>query len=424
MREKVKKLAKHPLIYGSSIVVLGNLLVNFFNFLFNVFMTRNLSNADYGVLASIISVFSFPSLITAATIPLVINFAGTYFAKGNLDMARGFYYQIMKFFFVIGVILFIGFLLLIPYVSDFLHIYDMNLLVLTGFIIFLGTISVINIAFIQAKLAFKSQVMISFVGAVSKLIVGFIAIIIGYKVFGAVVAIFISALLAYLISFVPIKFVFTKNKSVPKIKAKELFSYGIPSMLTWVGLTSFITVDILLVKHFFDPTSAGIYAAMALIAKVIFYISSPIGAVMFPMIIQKKSNNESFSNTFNLSFLIVFAFAFVLTAGYFLFPEQAILFFTKKTENLIVSPILGFFGVFISLYSLLYIIANLYLSIQKTKVYIPILIGALLQCVLIYVFHQSFEQIITISVTITGFLVFGLFSHYYFVIRKHKIALP
>lgn len=421
MKDRIVKAAKHPLIYGSSIVVIGNLLANFFNFLFNIYMTRNLSNADYGVLASIISVISFPALIAAASIPLVINFAGGYFAKGNLDMARGFYYKIMKFFFIVGLVIFILFLLFIPTLSDFLHIHDVPLLIMTSFIIFVGMISVINIAFIQAKLAFGSQVLVSMVGAIGKLALGVPAVMLGFMVNGVVGAIFISALIAYVVSFYPLKFIFDKKKKVPQIQTNELLRYGIPSTLTWIGLTSLITIDILLVKHFFDPTSAGIYAALALIGKVIYYVSSPIGSVMFPIVVQKYSNNENFSNTFKLALLLVFAPSLVLTLLYFLFPDPTILFFTKKTENLIVSPLLMLFGVFMSLYTLLYIIANFYLSIKKTKVFIPILIGAIAQIVLILLYHQTFEQIIIISTLITAVLVIILILYYYFGIRKHKL---
>lgn len=420
MKQKVIKIIKHPLIYGSSIVVIGNLSANFFNFLFNVFMTRNLSNADYGVLASIISVISFPALIAAATIPLVINFAGTFFAQGKLDMARAFYYKIMKFFFILSLFLFVSFLLFIPSLSNFLHINDTPLLIMTSFIIFLGIISVINTAFIQAKLAFGSQVMVSMVGAIAKLGIGVPAVLLGFMVSGAVGAIFLSAILAYIVSFIPLKFIFQKNLKKPKVSVstRELLNYGIPSMLTWIGLTSLISIDILLVKHYFDPTSAGIYAGMALIGKVIYYVSSPIGSVMFPMVVQKYSNNESFSSTFKLSLVLVFTPSVILTVLYFLFPDPAILFFTKKTENLVVSPLLGLFGIFMSLYTLLFIIANFYLSIKKTKIYIPVLLGAAAQIVLILMYHETFLQIISISVGVTAVLVIGLIQYYYFKIRK------
>ena len=60
MKKKALEIIKHPLVYGSSIVVIGGLVANFFHFLFNLFMSRNLSVADYGTLASIVSLIGFP----------------------------------------------------------------------------------------------------------------------------------------------------------------------------------------------------------------------------------------------------------------------------------------------------------------------------------------------------------------------------
>ena len=90
MRERAKQLIKHPLIYGSSIVVIGNLVANFFNFLFNIFMNKHLSVADYGVLLSIMSLIAFPALIGTAIIPVVVRFAGSYFAKNNFSLLRAY----------------------------------------------------------------------------------------------------------------------------------------------------------------------------------------------------------------------------------------------------------------------------------------------------------------------------------------------
>src|SRR5258708_2808886 len=114
MRQKAKDLIRHPLIYGSSIVVIGGLVANFFNFLFNLFMSRNLSVADYGTLASIISLIAFPGLILNSFNPLVVNFAGEHFAKGELDQVRGFYIKLIKFLTLAGVITSIFIFIFIP----------------------------------------------------------------------------------------------------------------------------------------------------------------------------------------------------------------------------------------------------------------------------------------------------------------------
>lgn len=412
MKQKLRKLLKHPLIYGSSIIVLGNLAANFFNFLYNLFMSRNLSIEDYGTLASLISLVSLPILISNSITPTVIKFAGEYFATKNYALLRGFYIKIKTLYLYIAVAIGLIYLIFLPDISQFFHIEDTTVLVITLFIIIVAFMGGLNMAFLQAKLAFGFQVFVGLTNAIVKLTVGFIAITSGFAVLGATFSILLSGIISYLVSFVPLRFIFDKKIKVPSIETKSLFTYGITSALTSFGLTIFITADMILVKHFFDPALAGLYAGLSLIGRVIFYISGPIGTVMFPVIIQKHSRNENFVNTLRLSLFLVFAPSVLLTAAYFTIPEFFILFFLKKTEYLAIAPYLGIFGIYICLYGVAYILTLFYLSIKKTKVYIPVLGAALAQVLLIIFFHESFLQILTILIAIMSLLVIALALYY------------
>ena len=218
--------------------------------------------------------------------------------------------------------------------------------------------------------------------------------------------------------FFPLRFIFDKKIVSPHINTKELFTYGVPSLFTLVGLTSLISADIILAKHFFSAHQAGIYAGLSLVGRVIFYLSSPIASVMFPIIVQKHSKKESFTNTFILSLAMVLGPSLLLTAFYFLFPDFTLLFFLKKQEYLEASKYVGLFGIFISLYCCLTIICNFYLSIRKTKIFLPIVLGAIAQIVLINIYHQNFMQLILISVIITFLLIIGLLIYYPYATKK------
>lgn len=418
MKKKAIQLLKHPLIFGSGILVIGSLLANFFNFIFNLFMSRSLTVSEYGVLASVMSLIVFPSLVSSAIIPIVVRFAGDYFAKGNYPLLRGLYIKIFKPILVLAIAAFLIFLLFLSDINTFFHIDDTNVLLMTNVIIFLSIIGVINSAFLQAKLAFGFQVFVSVINATVKLILGSILVIMGFSVAGATIAMIVAILIGYIVSFFPLRFILDKKISSPSISTKALFSYGLPSSLTLLGLTSLISADIMLVKHLFDPHQAGLYAGLSLVSRVVFYVTAPIGSVMFPLIVQKHSRNENYTNTFKFSLALVFLPSLLLTIFYAIFPQFSILFFLKREEYLAVSSYLAPFALFITIYGILSILCNFYLSIHKTKVFIPIIIGALLQIVLIYFFHQNFMQIIIISLVITFLLVLLLLLYYPHATKK------
>lgn len=417
MKNMLKQLIVHPLIRGSFVLVIGTNAANIFNYLFNLFMSRNLSVSDYGVLASIIALIGLPGYVMTAVVPTVIKFAGEYIGRKRLDLARGLFVKLYKGVLLIIILLFTGYLIFINQIAGFFKIENISLLIISIFIVVFSMLGLINNAFIQAKLAFKFLVSLSLISSLLKLILGVVFVLMGYSVGGAVLALLFAAILGYFYSFKPLGFVFAQKTANVKINSSELIKYGIPSGLALFGLALFINMDIILVKHLFSEVDAGLYAGLSLIAKVILYVSSPVGSVMFPLIVQKHAKGENTTHTFFMALLLVCGSSIILTLFYFIFPEFMIKFFLKE-EYLRVSGLLGIFGVFVSLYTLSFILVNFYLSIKKTNVYIPVLIGAGAQSILIYIMHDSFAQIIWISLIIIFVLNIVLLIYYPYATRE------
>lgn len=413
---------RHPLISGSIILVLGSFFANLFNFIFNVVMGRMLIPADFGTLSSINAVITLPTVIANAVTPLVIILAGTYFAQKQYDLIRGLYIKLSKVFLVISIIFCIAFFIFIPQINSFFHINNNFLLILTDLIIFLSIMAAVNSSFIQAKLDFKFYVLILCSTTIVKLIFAWILVVMGFKVIGGVAGIFLGLLIPYFLSFIPLKFVFNrKSPSSSKIDTKILITYGIPAILVSLGLSGFITNDLILVKHYFSPELTGLYAGLSLMGRIIFFISAPIASVMFPLIVQQHAKKEKFTNTFLLALFLILLSSIAITVFYALFPKFSVLFILKKQEYLAVIPYLTFFSIFIAIYSLVSIIASFYLSIKKTKIAIPIITAAILQVVLIVLFHQAIQRIIIISISLNCLLLIGLLFYYPFAIKREKI---
>lgn len=417
----MKKIFKHELISGASFIFIGSLLASFINFLINLFLTRNLSVSDYGTFASLVSLIMLAGLPAGAIVPMVVRFGASYFAKEELALVRGLFFKVFKASFLVGVCIFIAFLLFNQQVSRFLNIDDTFLIMLVGLAILLGFIGTVNTALLQAKLAFTFIAVINVISSSLKLFLGILLVYMGFGVSGAMIAFLFAFVAPYVLSFIPLRFIFDKSIAVSHIGFGKLLSYGAPSAIALFSLTSFITTDIILVKHFFDPVNAGIYATLSLVGRVIYFFSGPIGTVMFPLIVQKHAKEENFHAIFRLSLFLVLFPSLAITIFYFLFPTFTIQFFNKEEETLLAASYLGLFGIFITTYSLLAVVTNFYLSIKKTEIAVPLALGALLQAVLVWVYHESFLQIITLSFIITSLLL-TLFLLYYWKLYGKKIA--
>lgn len=416
MKKHITRVITHPLISGSATIFIGSNIANIFHFLFNFLMVRNLSAASYGDVMGLISLMALATTPAGAVIPMIINFAARYYAKNEIAQIRGLFFRLSKVLYVFGTLLFIFFIVFSSWIGQFLHINNPILIYITGFIIFIGYISVTHTGLLQAKLAFTFISISNLISALLKYAAGLFFIFLGFGAFGALVAYATSYVVPYLLSFLELRFIFDKKIKSNHMSLLKLLSYGGPAAIAVYILTSFISTDILLVKHFFTPQQAGIYAVISLAAKIIFFLTAPIGSVMFPLVAQKHEKNENYRNTFFLSLLLILLPSLTITMIYFLFPEYILLLFNQKSNSSLITPYLGLFGIFITVYSLLFVTTNFFLSIKKTNIYIPLVAGGILQVGLIWIFHKNFYQVIGISTGIVTLLL-CLFLLYYWKIH-------
>jgi O-antigen/teichoic acid export membrane protein len=419
MKKWLNFIISHPLTSGVMYTFIGSIGASVIHFLFNLYMVKHLSDVDYGILGSVGSYIALPALVASAIVPVVITFAASSFASGDLHIVRSLFIKINKYVVIVGLPLFILLLFITPNLSAFFHISNATIFILADIIILFNLLGVINTAFLNAKLAFKLIACYQISVAVIKLVLGILFVGLGWDITGAILAICIAFLIPYVLTFIPLNFVFGKEDRKAMIRGRDLLTYGIPSGLSLLSLNMFITTDILLVKHFYSPQQAGLYAAISLVGKIVFFISSPIASVMFPLVVQKHTKNENYFSIFNLALSFVLLSSAALTGFYFLFPGFVVSFVTKNTY-LGAVPYIGLYGIYISIFCLLTILTNFFLSIKQVKVYIPLLIGAVVQFGVLWINHKSFAQIIWNSIGIAGLLLIVLLLYYFNIYGKKR----
>ena len=420
MRKHIKVLVTHPLISGSIVIFAGTLLGNIANFGFNIYMSRNLAIADCGVVVSIISLMILLAIPVNSIVPAIVNFAGSHMANEEFGLLKALYIRALKIVVVVGVGLLIFFGVFLNEIEVFFNIHEPFVIMLTAVTVLVTYFSTVNTAFLQARLAFNFISFSNFLGSFIKLVFGMGFVILGYRLGGVMVALLLAYLIPFILTFIPLRFIFkTTRVTTNELQLKDLILYGIPSSAAMFGITALTSTDILLVKHFFSPTDAGLYAGLSLVGKVIFFFTAPIGTVMFPLIVKKFAKNESYKNTFRIAFLIVLVCSLSVAVFYYEFPEFSILFFLKNVSFLAIKNDLTIYALFTSLYSLVSLLVYYFLSINKTFVYVPVVISAVAQAILIVLFHQSITQVIVSSLTVVVALslVLGLF---YFRLQEVK----
>jgi len=411
----IKKILKNPLISGSSILVAGSMLANILNYFFNLGAGRFLTPSDYGSLIALLSIFNIFSVLSLTISTVFTKFTSVFVVQkreheiGSLFVSGSLWVGAISLLICGLIILFSN------QISNFLNINFSLLIVITSVALFLSFLSYVGIGIIQGLLKFGFFVFLNIFSSLVRLILGLGLILLGFKVLGAMVAVFMSVILTYVIVLIPLSKYLKKRKvnklSIPGFKNK-LFKYAIPVLLANVGITAFTSMDIILVKHFFDGTSAGQYAALSIMGRSIFYAVAPIAFVLFPLIARKKERKEKLTGTLLLAMLIALVPSICLSVVYFAVPLFVISIFYPGNEYIVLAPYLGPFSIFILLFLLSFILNMFYLSIGKTKIYIFTIVAAISEILFINFFHQSFSQIITGLIVISFLLTISLLLYY------------
>ncbi len=409
----LKRLIRHELITGSFYIFIGSTITNFLAFLLNLFFARSLSYADYGVFASLVSVVTLASIPGSSINTILVRFATDYYSKGQLDHLKNFYKKAFKYILAFSLLILTAFVLLSPFMQAFLHLDNSWYVVFVGICVFMGYIQILNAGFLQGLLKFGFLSFVNTVGALVKLIVGITLVFLGFRVFSGLGALFFMALSSFILGFLPLRFIFSKKtESDVHIPTRQILNYALPVFIVILFMTSFTSTDIILVKHFFNPHQAGFYAGLSLIGRVIFYFTIPIPGVMFPLLIRRHNLGKNFNNLFYLALGLVLIPSLAITGFYFLFPKFVVSLFLGGRDYLAIVPYVGFFGINLTIFSLINVCINFFLSLNKTGIAPLVVVAAIAQILLIYIFHANFYQVITVSISVSSVLLLALMGYY------------
>ncbi|MGB5370758.1 MAG: oligosaccharide flippase family protein [Flavobacteriaceae bacterium] len=155
--------------------------------------------------------------------------------------------------------------------------------------------------------------------------------------------------------------------------------------------------DVLLVKHYFDPTQAGLYASLALIGRVVYFVAWMFVMLLLPSVVRKQKEGKP---TAPILFKYV-GYISLLSAGIilacYLFPELIIsLMFGEAYISMAV--LLWQYALATSLFAVSNIFAYYYLALDK---YVPVILSGLLgmsQIVLVVFFHTSLAMVVQVQI--------------------------
>ncbi len=386
------------LLSGSLIMLVGSTIVSAVNFGYNVAVARLLGPAAFGHTVAAVTILMLASAITLSFQLVCAKFV----ARNETDGGKAEVYRTLRRrSWVVGILLGSALILASGPVSGYLRLpTPWIVILLAAGLAFYVPLGVKRgglqgiCSFGKLALNFITEVVVKFVGAL-------ILVEMGFGVMGAVGAITASVILAYFFPFTPREL---EAKSAAVIPAS--FREGIQAIVFFVGQVLINNIDILLVKHFFQPEQAGLYAAVALVGRVLYFASWSVVSAMFPISAGAKPRESNITVlVLPLLFVLVIAVGFILLLNFVPGMVLRIVFGTGFTQ---VAPLLSLYAAATGAYALSVVLIAFEMSrrIANTGWLQLAFSGAVILG--IYIFHASLRQVIVVQLVLMVFLLMAV----------------
>lgn len=404
MKKLISKFGENPLAKSGMIVFFGTLITNALAYLYHLLMGRLLGPTGYGELSSLFSLLYIINVPILVGQTVLIKFVSSYKAKDEIGKTKSLLVIVTKYFMLGSLLLLPVALFSSPFITGFLHLKSNDLFVLVyGMVVF----SLLGIAMASVLQGYQMFVWSSILSVFSMIFRVAISVpMAGLGVSGVMWAALISSILVYIVYFYPLKFLLPVASKPIEMKFSEALKYTVPTFITLLGITSIYSTDIMLVRHYFNASEAGLYAALAVLGKIIFYASSAVTTVLFPIIAEKTASGKKMQSEIGIAIGIVSAISLVLCLLFFIFPEFIVsaLFGNAYSQA---SGLLGLFGIFLAVFSIGNSLAMTCLAAGKTKVWIFAAVASIVQILGIVYSHDHISTVIWLNIAVSVIFAAG-----------------
>src|SRR5437868_2833763 len=298
---------------GSMIMLVSSAVVGGINLVYNLIIARWLGAVEFGHAAAVYTLLMLLSSVTLAFQLVCSKFVAQ---SESLEAKAGVYVSLHRRAWQIGVV--IGFLLIWASgaVANYLNLPNRTYIILLGIGSALYIPLGVRRGVLQGMYDFRRLAENFVVEVLVKLVGALVLMAAGLGVTGVIAAVTLSLGVAYLLA-VPQKTL----RVAAKADLPASFWEGMQATVFFIGQVIINNVDIVLVKHFFSAAEAGLYAAVALVGRVVYMLSWSVVSSMFPVSAGARSDERGGRMVLTTTFLLVLLITTLFLFGLWLAPN-------------------------------------------------------------------------------------------------------
>ncbi len=413
---------------GGAILGIAMMLANAGNYLLNVFLGRWLTPAEFADANLMVTILL---LVTALAISLQLiaaRFAGIQQVDGDVAETDAMAHWLERRALIVGGVLAFFLIAGAPILRDFFNNESAIPFAVLGVGMPFYLIQAVGRGVLQGQLAFKGLAATFVVEMLVRVVCGVALVAIGLGVTGATLGLGAS----FVATWAHVRYL-NRRRVVGQIKPETIRNIGIyarPVAILLLGQIIINNGDVLIAKRFLVPETAGVYAAIALAGRAVFFLSWSVATTIFPASAQRSQTGENSSGLLRGGVMIIAALGVVFVAGAWLLGDIVLgnVFGPEYSE---VSSPLARYAFATSLFAIANLIASHNLAANRLRESYVLVAGGVFQTVLLISQRGSIDSLVNAQVVAMAVLLAGVAISYFrpaktspHVREDHKLSNP
>jgi len=358
---------------------------------------RALGAESYGAFGSLFGIFYVFSLVGDALRIAIANQVASLAAREGDSAAIGVVLKSAAKLVLVGLLIVILLMANSAAVASFFHMSSTGPVLVLGGALLTTLLLFVLLGIIQGLQLFGWLALAGYLLPHGlKLAFGALALWMGWKLVGLVGALLASNAIAIGIALLPLSRLATaamrRSPSAPSVHFGRLAA---PALMIGIVICVPTSVDVMLVTHFFDSESAGLYNAAATMGKVVLFLPIAVSLVMLPRVSERHGLGGETRSLLRLGLTCVAAISGAITIAYWILPEGLVRLLFGQ-EYLLAAPLIGWYGIAMTLFAINYLFAQYDLATSNTRGLMMAIGITLIQVIVIATVHSSLLQIIRV----------------------------
>jgi O-antigen/teichoic acid export membrane protein len=409
-------LRQSSFLKHNAIFFFGSIAVGALNYLYYPVLGRLLPPAAFGEIQVLVSLFLqftiFLNVLTLITVNIAVNYKDS-------EKAHRMIFELEKLASYFALALLLVSIIGGEFLRSTLKFDSMLPFVALALAMTASIPLTFRSAYARGQKKFGIASISQLLGAGIKIIFSAMLVVLGLGVTGAIFGIVVAQLIAFLYAARWAARLGFRRPSDTNYTTLPNIKLVIPELkyaaLAFVGLltiTLMMSIDVIAAKYYFDARTAGLYAGIATVARIVFFLAAPIAQVLMPMVKIDKSPQENRALLLrSLALTIGVCGSFVVAC---VVAPEFIVKILMGVDYITYAHILPPLAFSICIISIINLICMYYLSLRRKMVMVVGIIGFAATLSFMVMWHSSLQalvysmlsaSILTLSATGTYVLV-------------------